>query len=80
MKRKVVRDFKLVLGGPKGPQMVLATFCAGETLVVRRVSAPGEYPKMYKILRRSELGLLSRGVLTQFLRGFEKRQPKKPES
>ena len=73
MKRKVTRDFDLVIGGPMGPRKVAATFRVGETLIVRRVSALGEYPKMYKIVGRPHLGQLSRGVLTQFLRGFEPR-------
>lgn len=77
MRRIVVNDFELIFGGPMGGEETLAVFGKGEELTIRRVSTRGEYPKMYKISEYPQLGAISRGILTKFLRGFQKRRKKK---
>lgn len=67
----VGNDFALVSGGPVGKKQTVATFGAGDILTIIQVSASNEYPRMYRILERPKLGLLSRGVLAKFLPEFE---------
>lgn len=72
MRRVVQKDFKLTLGGPVGAKTVVASFTKGDILHVRRIGKRHDYPKMYQIVGTVHEG--RRGILTQFLRGFEPRK------
>lgn len=70
MRSTVERDFDLVIGGPIGAKRLIASFRAGSVLEVEAL--PGGYPQMYRI-RGIPCHEFSRGILTQFLRGFDTR-------
>ena len=73
MERIVVSAYELVVGGPVGKKQVVTRFRQGEVLNVVRIGMLDKYPRMYRIIERPKMGLVSRGVLAKFLDGFDPR-------
>ena len=63
----VETDFRIMIGGPaEAMKRELVVFKAGEKCTLRRVSADRDYPDMYEIIERPEVGYISRGIVCGF--------------